>query len=173
MKKIHTMIILCVFLALNFCLSDDNDIAKSTLTQPGQKVPYFRIKTIQDEIIDINQQQGKVILLNFFATWCQPCQEELPYLQQFSEQHNGKDFFLLSIGREHNKKEIEEFIRKNGFTYRFAADPDRKIYQKFATQYIPRTYLIDQNGIIVKQAVGFNLNEFQEILNELNKLLHK
>ena len=169
MKKIYTAILVLFVSITNMNCTDD--IAKSTLTQPGDKVPNFQIETINGEILDTNKLQGKIILLNLFTTTCPICQEEFPYLQKLSEQIQDKDFLLLSIGREHNKKELEEFVSKKGLTFTFAADPERKIYKNFATQYIPRTYLIDRKGIIIKQSVGFDLKDFEEFTNKINDLL--
>jgi len=169
MKTISTVIRVLFVLFINTNCTDD--IARSTLTQQGDQIPNFQIDSIKGGKFDTDLLQGKVILLNFFATWCPPCHEELPYLQKLSEQYQGKEFVLLSIGREHNLSEVEDFVAKKGLTYAFAVDPERKVYNKFATQYIPRTYLINRDGIIVRQTVGFDPNEFKELTGKITELL--
>lgn len=139
----------------------------TTLTRVGDKAPVFICKTIDGKIVDLSQMNGKVILINFFATWCPPCNKELPDLEEniWKRYKDNSSFVLLVIGREHDEKVVSDFVSSRKFLMPFVADPDRSIYKLFATQYIPRNVLIDKEGKIIFQNRGYTKQEFQTIEN--------
>jgi peroxiredoxin len=116
----------------------------TTLTRIGDRAPVFSCTTTGGKAIDISKLQGKVILINFFATWCGPCNMELPVLQKnvWDRYKNNPDFVLIIIGREHTDKEVSDFVAKKKFTMPFASDPKRAIYSMYAKQTIPRNVII-------------------------------
>ena len=140
-------------------------IDTTTLIMTGDKPPMFSCKTIDSKVFDLSKQQGKVVLINFFATWCPPCNQELPLLQKniWDKYKNNPDFALIILGREHNDKEVTDFVSNKGFTMPFAADPGRSVYKLFATQYIPRNVIIGRDGKVVFQNKGFTPEEFKTI----------
>jgi peroxiredoxin len=127
----------------------------STLTKVGDVVPKFSVQGVDGQTLTPESFKGKVVLLNFFATWCGPCNEEMPALQKVHEKYKDKAFAVVSVGREHSIDEVKKFAEEKKLTFTFAADPKREAYQLFATQFIPRTYVIDRDGKIVYQTMGF------------------
>jgi peroxiredoxin len=98
--------------------------------------------------------------------------EEMPHLQKdIFQKFKDKNFIMVSIGREHNDAELKEFRKKREFTIPIAADPERKIYSHFATQHIPRNYVIAADGKIAFQSVGYDQEEFKQMLNVIDKEL--
>ncbi|TAJ15022.1 TlpA family protein disulfide reductase [Marinilabiliaceae bacterium JC017] len=148
---------------------DDGAVEK---VKKGDVMPAFEITS---ETINLSSEalKGKVVLINFFATWCPPCQKELPHLQQkvWEKFKNNKDFELLVIGREHDEKELEAFKKKKQFDLPFYPDKERHVFSKFAASSIPRNYLINKEGVIVYASSGFNEEAFSEMLKVLEKLL--
>jgi peroxiredoxin len=138
----------------------------------NQTLPSFSVKT-EKGILKSSNLKGKIVLINFFATWCAPCMQELPHLQKevWEKYKNNKKFSLLVIGREHSQSEITDFIAKKGFTLPIYPDEDRSIYKLFAKEYIPRTYIIDTKGKIVYASVSFVQAEFNKMVSQLDELL--
>ena len=144
----------------------------STLTKVGDAVPAFTIETTAGQKLTPESLKGKVVLLNFFATWCGPCVGEMPHLQKLHEQFKDNDkFVMVSVGREHQPDEVKQFAEKQKLTFPVAADPKRETYGLFAKQYIPRNYVIDGEGKIIFQSVGFSEEEFKEMTKKIEKAL--
>jgi peroxiredoxin len=161
MKKV-LLLLLAVFITLSNSTAQDDP---STLTKVGDKVPIFTCKTIAGKTVDISKLQGKILMINFFATWCGPCMLELPVLQKniWDKYKNRSDFELIILGREHNEEEVSKFVKTKGFTMPFAPDLERKIFSLFATQSIPRNVIVGKDGKIIFQSIGFTPEEFKEI----------
>lgn len=149
-----------------------NIVAFSQDVQEGQNLPVFSV-TNENGIIKSSDLKGKVVLINFFATWCAPCMEELPLLQKeiWEKYKNNNKFSLFVIGREHSQDEITTFKTKKGFTFPMYPDKTRSVYSLFAKQSIPRNYIIDTNGRVVYVSIGFGEAEFNKMLNKLDELL--
>jgi len=141
-----------------------------TLAHAGEPMPEFELTTIDGVPFRTVDLRGEVIVLNFFATWCAPCQLELPHLQSiWSEFRHNDNFRMLVVGRGESDDNIRAFRRQHEFTFPMASDPDAAIYGKFASQSIPRTYLISSQGIIVYEWTG----AYEEEIPKLKRLLRK
>lgn len=137
----------------------------------GQPLPAFTVSNNQ-QTIKSQDLKGKVVLINFFATWCGPCMQELPQMQQLWASHQGnKNLVILVIGREHSQSEITAFKAKRGFDLPMYPDEKRQVYSLFATQYIPRNYLIDAKGNVAYTSVGFGQDEFNKMARKVDELL--
>ncbi len=147
----------------------------STLNKTGDKAPTFSCKTIDGKTYDLKQLKGKTVMINFFATWCGPCNAELPVLQKnvWEKYKDRNDFVLLVIGREHSEAEVRAFAENKKFNMPFAPDPDREIYKLYATQTIPRNIIIDKEGRIAYQGIGYTEAEFSELESILARQLGK
>jgi peroxiredoxin len=137
----------------------------TSLTKIGDKAPLFSCKTIDNKTVDIAKLQGKIILVNFFATWCGPCNLELPLLQKniWDKYKNNPDFELIILGRQHTEKEVSDFVKSKKFTMPFAPDPKRDIFKLYASQSIPRNIIIGKDGRIIFQSIGYSDTELKKI----------
>jgi peroxiredoxin len=150
-----------------------DDEVKSTLVKVGDKAPDFTCKPIDGEEFSLAKQQGTVVMVNFFATWCGPCLAELPHLEKeiMKKYADRKDFKLIVIGREHSAEEIEKFIKEKNLSLPMAPDPKREIYGKYAEKYIPRNFIVGKDGKIKLASVGYSETSFQEIVQTIEKEL--
>jgi len=174
MKKI-VFFVLVLFSNYIFCQNANDDRMQTSLVQLNQTAPEFSFTTSDGKKAKLSDYKGKVILINFFATWCGPCMVEMPLLQTeiWDKLKDNPNFALLSIGRDHSQEEINKFIEKKKFTFPIYADKGKIIYSLFATQYIPRNYLIDKSGKVVYASTGFSTEEFEDLKKTINKLLKK
>ncbi len=137
----------------------------TTLTRIGDKAPVFTCTTIDGRLIDIGKLQGKIVMINFFATWCGPCNLELPVLQKniWDKYKANDNFELIILGRQHNETEVRNFVKSKKFTMPFAPDPNREVFGLYATQFIPRNVIIGKDGRIIFQSIGYTPEEFKKI----------
>jgi peroxiredoxin len=144
-----------------------------TIVKKGEKAPAFSFELKEGKTVKLSDLKGKVILINFFATWCGPCRKELPHIdKEIYKQYKGRDdFMILTFGREHDWETVNKFRGKNNFEMPFYPDMGRKVFSKFAKQNIPRNFVIDKNGHIVYTSVGFNEKHFEELKNLIRDLL--
>jgi peroxiredoxin len=161
MKRL--LILLVILFSMN--MESEAQMDTTAVTKLGDKAPVFTCKTIDGRTIDLGKQSGKVIMINFFATWCPGCNLELPELEKliWKKYKDNKDFVLLVIGREHSEKELVDFAATKNLSLPFAPDPRREIYSLYASKYIPRNIIIDKEGKIIYQNSGFTARELEEM----------
>jgi peroxiredoxin len=150
------------------------EFAASTLISVGAKAPDFTCTTLNGETISLRGLEGKVVLINFFATWCGPCVREMPYLQsEVFEKFRGEDFFMIAIATGQQVKDITEFrnTKGKGLTFPMAVDSDKSIYNLFAAGYIPRIFVIDKEGIVKWEAGSLSKPQVQDLVSLIRKEL--
>jgi thiol-disulfide isomerase/thioredoxin len=168
MKPITLSILTAAFMVFAATGADE---AEGTLTKVGDVSPVLSVKTVDNQIVDFH---GKVVVLNFFATWCGPCMEEMPHLEtDLWRPLKAKGLVLVSVGREHTDAEVKKFQKAKGYSFSFAADPKREVYGKFATQLIPRCIVIGKDGRIKYQSMGFAKDEFPALIRAVTAELEK
>jgi len=134
----------------------------------------FELLDMDEEKRKLSDYRGKVVLLNFWATWCPPCVREMPSMERLHQQINAEDFKVIAINQ------MEDIDQVFAFTGQLAVDPtfeilfdsQSKVSQKYAVRGLPTTYLIDKQGNIRYRAVGgreFNHPEVVKIINALIK----
>lgn len=142
------------------------------LVQVGQTAPAFTATTAQGAPVALAVLRGQVVLLNFFATWCPPCKTELPALEKrVWAPFQRRGLALFAIGREHSVAEVAAYKKANHLSFEFLADPDRSIYARYATEYIPRCYLIGRDGRVKFATVGYEPAEFTQLIAAIDREL--
>ena len=148
-------------------------IEQSTLIKAGMLAPDFKVEMFDGETIRLSELRGKVVLVNFWATWCPPCREELTYVQaDLIDRFKGKDFVFIPISRGEEYGTVAAFRKRMGYTFPMGLDPDQSIFRKFASNYIPRNFLIDRDGRVVLASVGFTKEEFVEMVKLIEKTIN-
>ena len=171
-KVMKRVFIFTVSLLVLGTLARVNAQEKETLVKVGDDVPEFVVEMFDGQKINIKDLKGKIVLINFWATWCPPCQEELKRVQkEIIDRFKGKDFVFLAISREESKEQVKKFRERNGYTFPMGLDPERKIYSKFATATIPRNFIFDKKGKIVEIEVGYTKEAFAKMIEKLERLL--
>lgn len=146
-----------------------------TTVKEGDKAPDFTYEIEPGKTQNLSDLEGKVVWINFFATWCGPCRRELPHLQKdvYDKYIENDDFVLIILGREHSWEEVNKFKAEQDFSMPFYPDPKREIFAMFAQQNIPRNFIIDKEGKVALSSVGFNEEDFEKIKSKVDELIRQ
>ena len=137
----------------------------------GDTAPKFSVTTDQGKAISRSDFGGKILVLNFWATWCAPCLEELPSLDQFSRKFANQGVTVLAVSVDRNEKRYRDLLNRVKPGFQTTRDPDSNIAASYGTFLYPETYIIDGNGkVLYKEAAARDwmdpafLNYFQSLL---------
>ncbi|TDA63751.1 MAG: redoxin domain-containing protein [Chloroflexi bacterium] len=136
----------------------------------GQKVPGFSVTTFGGETIDTADLAGKVIVVNFWASWCKPCEQEAAELESAYQYYKpGGEVVFLGVDYVDTEPEALAFINKFGLTYANGPDLRTKISQMFRIQGVPETYVIDREGKLayVKKGPFLSTAEIQKVIDQV------
>ncbi|HCE57288.1 MAG TPA: protein-disulfide isomerase [Prolixibacteraceae bacterium] len=168
--KSKQLLLAFIILFVSFSLAAQDEF---TLVKVGDTAPDFSFSTENGQTKKLSELKGKVVWINFFATWCGPCRQELPHLQKevYDKLKSNKNFELIILGREHSWAEINKFKTDNKFNMPFYPDTGRKVFSLYAKQNIPRNFVIGKDGKIAVTSTGFTEKEFAEIISKVEGLL--
>jgi len=122
----------------------------------AKMVPPFTVTTTDGKQLSMDDLQGKVVLLDFWATWCGPCREALPHIQKVAKKFQGEPLVILSVSLDSDEKKWQEFIAKNEMSWPQYRDGsfEGPIAKMFGVRAIPHTYTIDADGVLQEEHVG-------------------
>ncbi|MEK7702544.1 MAG: TlpA disulfide reductase family protein [Nitrospirota bacterium] len=121
----------------------------------GQKAPLFRLETLRGGAFNLEGLEGKVVLVNFWATWCGPCKEEMPSMQTLYRSFKREDFEILAVSIDiDGVAAVRDFVGKFGFTFPILLDTKLTVNEMYQIRVVPTSVLIDRNGIVREHILG-------------------
>jgi peroxiredoxin len=114
----------------------------------------FTLRDLDGKLHKLSDYRGKAVFLNFWATWCPPCREEIPSMERLNEVLGGKDFVMLAVNTDENITDLEAFVKEHPHNFTVLSDADGKIQQLYKVFKFPETFVIDRQGRIVEHIVG-------------------
>jgi cytochrome c biogenesis protein CcmG/thiol:disulfide interchange protein DsbE len=131
--------------------------------------PDFTVKD-SDRTVTLSQLRGQVVVLNFWATWCPPCIEEMPSLVRMQQFMKARGVTVLAVSVDVDEGNYRRFLRDHNVTLLSVRDPDQKSNGLYGTVKIPETYIIDRNGVMRRKFIGAVDWTEPEVIDFLNKL---
>jgi peroxiredoxin len=149
-KLLSGLVALCVILAA--CGSGQSGPAAGL--DVGQTAPTFQAQLVIGQPISLESQRGKIVLLNFWATWCGPCREEMSYFQTLAQKYGEKDLKVLAINFQEKPDTITRFTDKLGLKLDVALDPKGEINRLYGVNQYPVSYVVGRDGKILARQFG-------------------
>ncbi|WP_302380918.1 TlpA disulfide reductase family protein [uncultured Alistipes sp.] len=144
----------------------------TTLVKVGDPAPDFTVALFDGSQLKLSELRGKVVLLNFWATWCPPCRQELTRVQKdLIDRFAGRDFLFLPVSRGEKRSDVAAFREKTEYDFPMGLDSTRTIYDRYATNFIPRNFLIDRDGTVVAATIGYSPEEFDKLIATIERTL--
>lgn len=141
--------------------------------QANKKAPDFTLEDMQGNKVSLSDFKGKVVVVNFWATWCPPCIEEMPSMEKLHQKFKGDDFVLLAINAEENgRPAVERFLKNKNFTFPILLDGDAKVQQIYGVYRFPETIIINRQGEIVTKVLGGRDWMDEEIVSVLSFMVN-
>jgi len=138
----------------------------------GQMAPNFKLPGINTgNLMSLKSQRGKVVYLDFWASWCGPCRQSLPMLNELRKELRSKGFEVIAVNLDEDKKDAQTFLKQFPVSYPVLLDPKGKVPQKYNLPGMPTSYLIDRKGKIRKVHIGFKKQDMSKIRKQVMSLL--
>jgi thiol-disulfide isomerase/thioredoxin len=128
--------------------------ATPTIARPGGPAPQIALPVVGGGMSNLEADRGKVVLVNFWATWCEPCKSEMPGLQQLADELRDQPFRLYSVDLQEEASAIEAFERDYGLRLYAVMDLEGDATRAYGVRALPSTFLIDQRGTLHVQRLG-------------------
>lgn len=146
--------------------------ASDSTTQQDSSAPNCALTSMDGkQSSDMHQYRGKVVYVDFWASWCGPCAQSFPFLNDLNREFSPKGLQVLGINVDENLKDAQTFLTKHPASFSTAADASGKCPQDFAVKAMPSTYLIDRNGVIRYTHLGFRPSETKQLRAMVEQLL--
>lgn len=123
----------------------------------GNLAPDFELQTLEGKSITLSSLKGKKVILNFWASWCPPCRQEMPDMEKFYKENNNGEIEILAVNltdAEKSRSDVPTFMNANSITFPVVLDEKGKVSQLYNVSSIPASFIIDSKGVIQKKLVG-------------------
>ncbi len=122
---------------------------------PGHDAPDFQLPVLgEGGVRRLSELRGRVVLLNFWATWCKPCEDEMPAMERLHRRLGDTEFELLAVSVDEDAEAVEAFRTRLALSFAILHDPDARVSRRYQTTGYPESFLIDRRGRIVFKYVG-------------------
>lgn len=116
--------------------------------------PDFTLRDLAGDRVTLSHLKGRVVFLNFWATWCPPCREEMPSMERLHQTHKGRGLLVLAVNLQESPNLVRKFARNFGLSFPILLDETGEVSSAYGARALPMTFLIDTNGSIAARAVG-------------------
>ncbi len=128
------------------------EVTRAARLEPA---PTFRLADLAGRPVDLASYRGRVVLLNFWATWCAPCRDEIPAIEALARELEGRGLSVLAVNHQEPAAAVGGFVRRYGLTLPVLLDPRGEVGERYHVVALPATFLIDPRGSLVGAALGF------------------
>lgn len=174
MRKVTSVLLLLVVFSMVFTgITGCSSAVVSAAPEAGKPAPDFEYPDAQGKTVSLNDLKGKVVVINFWATWCGPCRQEMPLIDALANNDDNEELgiVLLSINVGESRDAVLEYMETYGYSFDVILDSNNVISSKYNIRYIPTTFFIGRDGVInsVKTGAFLNQSELVKMLDDTMK----
>ncbi|NOT96862.1 MAG: redoxin domain-containing protein [Nitrospira sp.] len=130
-------------------------VAERNVVKLGEPAPNFRLRDLNGQMVSLSDLRGKVVLLNFWATWCGPCRVEMPAMEELYRTFSRNDFEILAVSTDAQGASVTRpFQQENHLTFPILHDADYRVGLTYGARSLPMTFMVDRQGIVRHQIFG-------------------
>ncbi len=137
----------------------------------GQTAPEIALKDLSGKAIKLSQLKGKVVLVDFWASWCGPCRESLPFLDKLSKSYREQGLVVLGVNIDNDAAAARKFLKDLPVSFAVVNDAEKQVAKAYAPPTMPSSYLIDRQGKVHVVHAGFRRSDAAKIEAEIKNLL--
>ncbi len=156
---------------LAFCAFAATSLASSGLT--GKPAPDFALKSAAGDNLRLSEHRGDVVMVNFWATWCGPCRQEMPLLDELYSRYERVGFRLLGVNIDDNSSKAMDMVRELGVTFPVLFDSRKEVSKLYEVNAMPVTVLIDREGTVRYVHHGYKPGYEEKYLDQVRSLLRE
>ncbi len=178
-KTTNYRAVVLVFLAVAgllilFSLKQNNSYLNYSPLKTGLPAPDFTFPGRDGKMVSLSDYRGNVVLVNIWATWCPPCVDEMPSMERLYKELKGEDFEILAVSIDSlGPKAVAPFMKKYNLSFPALMDPDATIQTLYQTIGIPESFIVDQEGILIKKIIGPRDWATPEVIGFFRDLIQK
>lgn len=145
---------------------DQEEIETSESPELGKRLPDFTLKNLDGQDLSLSQVEDKIIIVNFWATWCKWCKEEMPDIQKIKEEND--DVLVLAVNVEEPKDQVKKYIEDGGYDFEVLLDEDGAVSAQYLVTGLPASYFVDKEGKFVGRVPSaISYEQIDEILKDI------
>ena len=160
---------ICVMLAVfvgTLYMSLHENVVKA-----GDKAPDFSFRADNGKVVTARDFGGKLLLVNFWASWCAPCVEEMPALDEMARELGPKGLVVLAVSQDKEESAYKQFLTRNPVAFMTVRDPSKEVQLNYGTNLLPESYLIDHNGKVLEKFVSSQAWASPQMIEHVQSLL--
>ncbi|UOY93511.1 thiol-disulfide oxidoreductase ResA [Ectobacillus sp. JY-23] len=163
----RTIILFTLVGALGFTLYQ-NFFADKEKVQVGKIAPDFVVTDLQGNTVQLSELQGKGIFLNFWGTWCKPCEKEMPYMNELQDVYREKGIEIIALNADETEIAVKNFVERYNLQFTVAIDKGTEVLNTYGVGPLPTSFLIDKDGKVIRRITGTQTKEqLEEHLKEI------
>jgi len=162
-RPVLVILSLVLFTLLLQACGSESGLASSGKAELDKPAPDFTLQDLDGNTVRLSDFRGKVVFLNFWATWCPPCRMEMPDIEALHRKYRDRDVVVLGVDIQENANTVRAFIGEGGYTWTFALDTSGEVATIYQVRGIPASYFIDKKGIIRALSIGAMTGQTMEM----------
>lgn len=137
----------------------------------GSRAPEIGLRDTEGRPVRLSRLRGKVVLVDFWASWCGPCRQEMPFLERLHDEYADQGLVVVAVNIDNDESNMRRFLRRTPVSFRVVHDGRRRVADRYDPPSMPSSYLIDERGVVRYVHEGFRASDARAIERQVKRLL--